>query len=310
MRLAILALCALAGASFASETQKTAPAPREVEKKSVAVDKIAVIGASISAGFRLDGNTDPFADSKLKLADIVSASLNVPHQPVVNQATQSFFMDPTGTAAATMSELATEKPTLVVAIDYLFWFGYGVKKEEQRVPALEAALASLAKLECPILLGDLPDMTLASRTNDPVFGRPMLQKTMLPSADTLKQLNEKIAAFAKEHKNVVIVPLADLTTKLQSDAEVSVHGNKWPKGSIDKLMQGDRLHTTLEGTCAVWVVAVDAWLAKSKDLPAATFELDVAKLLAKVRVDGEKPVPSGAPVGKAPAGPVEKPKQK
>jgi hypothetical protein len=300
----LVSSCAVLGASFAHDQKggATAPPPRAAAAAVPALERVAVIGASMSAGFRLDGNTDPFAASTIDLAKIVDASLNVKHEPIVNQASGMFFADPRGTGQSTMKALAEAKPTLVVALDYLFWFGYGMKKEEQRVPQLEAALEALGKLTCPILLGDLPDMSLASKVPDPVFGRPMLQPEMLPQPATLEKLNEKIAAFAQAHENVVLVPLATLTAKLQADEEVVVRANKYPKGSIDKLMQADRLHTTLEGTCAVWVVALDTWLGKTKDLPAQAFELDVAKLAKKVGGAAKEAAPAGAPAGPAKPG--------
>jgi hypothetical protein len=301
----LVSSCALGGASFAFDTKgATAPPPRVVSAKIPALERIAVIGASMSAGFRIDGNPDMFAKPTIDLAKIVEASLTVKHEPVVDGANGAFFADSNSAGEKAMKALAAAKPTLVVALDYLFWFGYGEKKEEQRMPELEAALAGLAKFECPILIGDLPDMTIASTTPDPILGQPMLTKAMLPKADTLKKLNEKIAEFAKAHANVVIVPLADLTAKLQADGEITIRANKYPKGSIDKLMQGDRLHTTLEGTCAVWVVALDTWLSKAKDVPAASFELDVAKLAAKVGGTKKEAAPAAVPAG---AGPEKKP---
>lgn len=290
MRFACLALCALSGASFAFDTPKTSPTPPVAARKYAALDKIAVIGASLSAGFRIDGGKDMFTPSKIQLADVIEASMKTPHEPVLNAANGGFVMDSKGSAKAAMSALRAEKPTLIVALDYLFWFGYGLKAEDQRVVELDAGLVELGTFTCPILLGDMPDMTSAT-----TVPRPMLQKAMVPSTATLKVLNEHIAAFAKEHKNVVLVPLADMTAKLQSDAEVVARDNTWPKGSIDTLMQKDRLHPTLEGTCAVWVVALDTWLNAQKDVPATAFELDVKKLVANVKGEKKEPVPAGAP---------------
>lgn len=296
---------ALAFATPSSETPNSASAASE-PKPAAALHHMAVIGASVSAGFRLDGNTDPFSASKLQLADVVAASLQVPNEGLANHATQGFFMNPGAVAKRTLKALAEEKPTAVIALDYLFWFAYGEKPEEKRLPAVEGALAGLATLSCPILLGDLPDMTAASQVPDPVFGRPMLMPVMLPHVETLKKANEAIRAFAKEHANVVLVPLADLTVKLASDAEFSVRGNRYPKGSLDRLMQKDRLHPTLEGTCAVWVAALDAWLAASKDLPASAFECDVQKLLARV-AERRQAAAAAAPAPKNGDKPVEVP---
>lgn len=270
---------------------KTAPA--EAPTKVAALERVAVVGASLSAGFRVDGNRDPFAASKIQLANVVDASLRAPHGEIENFASAGFFMDPKGNAASTMESLRQLKPTAIVALDYLFWFGYGAKKEEERVPQLEAALKDLGTFTCPILLGDLPDMRAAT-----LVKQPMLRASWVPKPETLVKLNDAIRAFAKEHANVVVVPLADVTAKLQSDAEFSVRDNRWAKGSIDTLMQEDRLHPTLEGTCAVWVVAVDAWITAQKDVPAKAFELDAKKITASVKAGLQpKVVPEPAPVG-------------
>src|SRR6185436_561939 len=103
MRTGLLVLlvssCALGGASFAFDQKgSTAPPPRVVMATVPALERVAVIGASMSAGFRLDGNTDPFTASTIDLAKIVEASLKVKHEPITNQANGLFFTDPRGTA--------------------------------------------------------------------------------------------------------------------------------------------------------------------------------------------------------------------
>ena len=297
MRNVFLASCVLAGAVFASDTPTTAPkaAPAaSAPAKVVALEHIAVIGASISAGFGLDDSKEMLAESKIQLSNVIDASLNVPHQPLVSAATMMFFTNPQQYGKKSMALITKEKPTLVVGIDYLFWFGYGMGKgvtEESRIAKVDAALKELEALTCTILLGDLPDMTMATKVSE-----PMLQKEMVPQPETLEKINANITAWCAAHKNVVLVPLADLTARLQSDAEISVRGNTWPKGSITKLMQSDRLHTTLEGTCAVWALAADCLLKAQKDMPVTAFELDVAKLLPKVsatKKDAEPTPPAG-----------------
>ena len=307
MRNVFLASCVLAGAVFASDTPKTAPKAAPVAAtpaKVAALEHIAVIGASLSAGFGLDDSKEMFAESTIQLSNIIDASLNVSHQPPVSAATMMFFTSPQQYGTKSMALIAKEKPTLVVGLDYLFWFGYGMGKEvseDSRIAKVDAALKELEALTCTILLGDLPDMTMATKVSE-----PMLQKEMVPQPETLKKINANITAWCAEHKNVVLVPLADLTAKLQSDAEISVHGNTGPKGSIAKLMQADHLHTTLEGTCAVWALAADCLLKAQKDIPEASFELDVAKLLPKVgatKKDAKPTPPTGKDAkGKAKSG--------
>jgi hypothetical protein len=285
MRLVLLAACALAGASFAFDTPPVNPT------SVPSLDRIAVIGASLSAGFGMDGNPDQMATSKLRFAHVIDASLLVPHQPIEDRATAMFFLTPDGTAKTALRRMRSFKPTTIVALDYLFWFGYGEKEtpshdpkerageiEAKRVVDLDAALKDLSEFTCTIVLGDLPDMRAATLVR-PV---PMIFPAQVPAPETLKTLNQHIATFAKEHANVVLVPLAAMTARLQADEEIEVRGNKWPKGSAAVLMQRDHLHPTVEGACAVWILAVDTWLNTQKDLPASAFELDAKKVAAKV----------------------------
>jgi hypothetical protein len=319
MRLLLLAACALTGASLTFATHDDPAAnPASVPKvaksapKVAALEKIAVIGASFSAGYGMDKNPNRMAESTLHLSHVIEASLIAPHEKIDDQATAAFFMDPKGTSARALESLRASKPSAIVAIDYLFWFGYGVKrvpktsadapkadpqaKEAQRIAELDAALADLGTFTCPILLGDLPDMTIATQAPE-----PMITKSMVPAAATLKTMNEHIAAFAKAHANIVVVPLCAMTAKMQADEEISLRGNTWPKGSAERLMQEDKLHTTVDGTCAVWIMAVDAWLNAQKDLPAGSFELDAAKLAAKVAeaAKATPPVEKKKPLKKA-----------
>ena len=304
MQASLLVLCALAGASPLTETPtaETPTADTAAAVRVAALEKIAVIGASLSAGWGMDQNPDPFAESTISLAHVIEASLLAPHEPVAHQATAMFFLMPEQTAAAMLKKVRATQPSAIVALDYLFWFGYGDKgasgaegadpkaREAKRLADLESGLESLAAFTCPILLGDLPDMRHATEVK-----QPMLSKPMVPEPATLKAMNERIAAWAKERKNVVVVPLHDMTAKLRADEEISLRGNTWPRGSAARLLQRDELHTTIEGTSAVWIMTVDAWLKADEDLPAGAFELDANKIAAKIAA---LPKPAAKPARK------------
>ncbi len=300
MRNALLASCtllALAGAALAFDTPKAPPKPAPDAKTATApvalVQRIAVIGASVSAGFGLGGE-DPFAPSKIQLANVIEASLSGAHDPIDNQASTLFFNDANGTSKHEMEEIQKKKPTLVVGVDYLFWFAYGDGPEDKRIERIDKALKGLESLSCTVLLGDLPDMTAATKVQ-----QPMLTPPKVPQPETLKKINDKLHAWAGEHKNFVLVPMAAMTTKLLADEEIAVRGNKWPKGSYDLLMQGDHLHTTLEGTSALWLLAVDALLVAKTDVPAGAFDLDAESIVKKVRAGPKATAdPKGTPAGK------------
>jgi hypothetical protein len=154
---------------------------------------------------------------------------------------------------------------------------------------VKSALAMLEPFTCPILLSDLPDFN-ASKP-DPM----MLPPQSIPPAETIAALNKVIVDWAKARKNVVLVPQGEMLRKLIADEEIQAAGNTYPKGSRSRLMQADGLHTTLEGTCAMWVTAVDAWRAADPALPADAILLDVAKLTGKVQ-GAAAPAKAGATV--------------
>lgn len=292
MRVACFALCLLAAPSFALPTanveskllieqvESKAQSKKVESKKSApvaALQHIAVMGASLSAGMGLDPQ-NPFTP-KLNLSKVVEASLKGAHDPVMQQASLMFFMDPIGSASTLTTAVKAGQPTLIVGLDYLFWFGYGSRmpNEADRLALLEKGLETLEDLACPILVGDFPDMSLALKVSQPV-----LPPDALPSPEALKKLNARLRAWAATRKNVIVLPVAELTAKLVAGEEIRVRGNLWPKGSMKALMQADALHTTLEGTTLLWIAAVDKLLAVRKEIPAEVFDLDARSILLKL----------------------------
>jgi hypothetical protein len=258
--------------AFGSRTEDASPA-----KPAAApiFERVAVIGASISSGF---GHSDAFdlSDPPVRGFDkVIDASILVPHQPPSVQASSMFFVSAESTGAGYLAKLKETKPTMIVGIDFLFWYGYGAGPAAARVPRLKAALAQLEAFDVPLLVSDFPDMTPATRAP-----RPMLMPEQVPDAQTLKQLNETLRAWAAEHKNVVIVPLAAMTAKLHADEAFEVRGNKFEKGSAARLMIADQLHTNVEGSAALWVLALDTLLKARPEIPASAVETNVAKLTA------------------------------
>lgn len=249
----------------------TGPAPAPLAKP-------AIVGASVSAGVGLDPSADAFQgqESKLRLANVVAASIVGTHDPIHDLSSYVFFTAPKPTAKKSAKEAADAKPSVVVALDYLFWLGFGPGDEKARLARLEDGFKALEAVKAPLLLGDLPDF------NGVEVSMMMLSPDAIPAKDVLAKLNARIAEFAKKHENVVVVPIQEMFRKLNAGEEFEIHGNKFGKDARSKLMQSDGLHTTLEGTCAMWVLAVDAWLAKKPaGLDEKAFVLDVAQLVAQ-----------------------------
>ena len=262
--------------------KKTGPAAPDAKttdptaRKEPLLQKVAVIGASISNGFGLDPQRPQ--DPRFNLAKVVDRSIRGPHAPPLDLSSSLTFMDPHGTAKAARETLLAEKPSLIVAIDFLFWFGYGTGKDaEGRMASLEQGLDLLEGLTGPILLGDLPDVRHVLETPHPI-----IPADAIPTKDSLARLNNRITNWARGRNNVILVPAADLMRSLVAGEEVRCGPNTWTKEAAGALLQPDRLHATLEGTAALWVMAADRLRAGRPEVPSKALDREVPSLLKKL----------------------------
>ena len=232
--------------------------------------RIVVIGASASAGF----NTAREAGKTANIARIIEAMLKVEHDKVVNVSSGFFFMNPRWMGTQSVRRAVQAKATLVVAIDFLFWFGYGPKSESRRLEDLDAGLQYLSEIKCPILLSRIPDMRAS-------VGK-MLSARQVPDPATLQKLNSRIDAWAAARKNVVMVPMAEFVDDLRAGKGVKVSDINYPPGSIRKLLQRDELHPTLEGLSAVTALSFIKFSESNRAVSVDDFER--RPLLIKERV--------------------------
>lgn len=264
--------------SSSSHAWQAAPAVAPAKTARIpALQRIAVIGASVSDGMNLSADVG----AKTVFSDIVGAALKSEHAKLVQESNAWFFQDPSKFSQREIDAVKAKDPTLVIGVDYLFWFAYGIFPSEQaRLDLFDAGLASLADFQCPVLVGDIPDMSLATHGYSNLVQGPLISPQQVPSQDSQQKINERLYAWAADHHNVTVVPLAALTAKLQSDQEIVVHGNTWPKGAMKTLLQQDLLHTTLEGSIAVWLQAQASFVEAHPEVPAESFEWD-AKTISK-----------------------------
>ena len=142
--------------------------------------------------------------------------------------------------------------TLVVAVDYQFWFGYGtrgkngnrVRGAADRVAFLDVGLELLDRIDAPIVLGDFPDMSDA-------VGRGMLSAPQQPNTVGLEQLNARLYEWASSRERVTVVPLAAIVEKMRTGDAFTVGRHRWPANAIERVLQDDRLHPTTEGLGAL-----------------------------------------------------------
>src|SRR5206468_11377966 len=126
------------------------------------------------------------------------------------------------------------KPTLVVGIDFLFWFCYGEgPTDKDRMQRFEQGLKLLETVQCPLVLGDIPDASGAS--ND------MLPADQIPSAETMSAANRRLKQWAATRRQIVIVSLSGFMRSAMANQALTIHGHTVPEGKTRDLLQSDKL---------------------------------------------------------------------
>ncbi len=241
--LARLAVPLLLAAAFASAQQ---PVLKDQESPATKAPRLHVIGASVSGGFRDGGMTG----AKEKGDTVTMQQLLKPwcgeHAKATTHNTlqmTTMFTSPDEIGEAQIQGVLKAKPDAVVAIDFPFWFAYGaVRGADEKAARSEhfaKGLALLAKLEMPVLVGDLPDMTGAAPR--------MLSPSWVPSPEVLKALNADLAAFAKQHQNVHLVPLSQIVKTMKTDGAALPLASGSLQTAPGALLQEDRLHANRLG---------------------------------------------------------------
>lgn len=302
----VLALClALPVLGRAHEENKT-------------LSRIAVIGASMSDGFGVRVSTTLDDGKKISenvnLADLVKASCKNLSVVVANYTSSLYFINPARTAKSSalraLGTNAQEMPTCVLAVDWLFWNGYGITNvkgeklstDQERMELLDNALACLEPFcaaNIPVVLGDFPDMHSA-------IGGGMIVAPMVPSVECLAALNARVMQWAQTKKNVCVVSLSKLTADLLQLKPIHAAGRQWDEKKLGPLLQKDRLHPTFAGTVTVLAATLDALDTRTDNAALKSFEIDpavlregfVAKLkrsAAKKNSDAPNEPPTNAP---------------
>jgi|JI10StandDraft_1071094.scaffolds.fasta_scaffold03614_8 hypothetical protein len=213
-------------------------------------DRVAVLGASVSAGLA----APPVATS-------IKAGLPA-DAAVLDVASVLFFQDPFANGRAQVDAALAHRPTVVVALDFLFWFAYADASPAERRARLDAGLALLAPLPGTLLVGDLPDMRNA---NPRVLG-----PAAVPSPDELAALDDQIRRWAAARPHTLVLPLAAWTAPLVTGADIELApGEQVPARD---LMFFDGLHANALGTWHL-LDLVDHTLERELAVPADALRL-------------------------------------
>lgn len=224
---AAAAACGPAGAPAGPVTRPGEPVARPAAP-ALPVDRIAIVGASVSVGF---GGT-PFGEAFAAAA---------PRSTVESYANLMLFRDPIGDGRLQIDKAIAFRPTALVAIDFLFWNVYGSNDPAWRERALASGLAALERAReagAWLVLGDVPYITTAAEW--------MLPAEHVPDRAVIAAFGEQIAAWAKARERVLLVPFASWTTPLLANDEVELSpGERLPARS---LLSIDGLHANPLGT--------------------------------------------------------------
>lgn len=220
-----------------------------------------VIGASLSDGFHVQEMGVPFfspISKSLGLHHHLKSELGVDHGPILNLGSKWTFLAAEVNGRYQVKKAREAKPTVVFAIDYLFWYlsanpafrGEGLQGLT-RLEFFEKGLAHLATLKCPVVVGNLPD-TKSS------VGRG-LSKEQYPGVEIVAKANLRLAEWLKENPQMILLDLAKFHRLASSNQEVTVSGQVIPAGKSRKFyLQWDELHPTPEGAAAIAKEALDA----------------------------------------------------
>ncbi len=230
-------------------------APNSTERVQVhPLSKVVFIGASVSAGF---GNARELEVGRsVKLGTFFEQVLRADGGPteVYDFGSSQFFMDPLGQGITQVKQALGKNPTLIIGIDYLFWyaFGYPRKNNPRRLEGLRMGLERLEGVDCHLIVGDLPNVDHALNGKSALRGgHPILRQGQIASEEERLAMNELIHAWAVKRPNVHVFPLAGLMKKMVAGDEMELRGNTWRVKSLDQILQPDLLHPKVRG--AVWV---------------------------------------------------------
>ena len=228
--------------------------------------RVVVIGASASGGFVL---SEPFGGTnttRCKLNYYLDAAVTAPHAPVKNFATALLFLSPDALAAQEIEAATNSRPTLVIGVDFLFWFCYGDgPTDADRARHFEAGLKLLERIPCPLVVGDIPDASSATNTG-------IISVAQVPSETARRAANARLKQWAAARPQVAVVPLAEFMQAVKANAAIKLHNGSLPAGKTRALLQADGLHPNPRGAAVLSLGILDALTKSQKRFSAAAVD--------------------------------------
>ena len=279
INLTILLMVAL-GTGYGQDAAERAPG--EVDP----IQRIAIIGASASAGFgvvveQAEDDTDQYSKTMLNMKDLLVVADGSAEVVYLDLSSHLFFSRPRAFARSAVDRLLQWKPELVFGVDFLFWFTFGALPEEKRLDLLEVGLGMLdeiAETGVPVVIGEVPDLEGTKSF--------VISTRQIPKRTTVIKANRRINEWASERANVAVVPLQRLTDQLSQGAGITVGSHQWnPQEEGISMVAVDKLHPTFDGMiCLVQAMEVAARSIKPPVGQLPPLELDRDALMKRMRL--------------------------
>ncbi len=216
-------------------------------------------------------------DAGIAYSAVVTAAHEVPR----NYGDGATFIDPLGALREQAVAAAKDRPTVVIAVDWLFWPVHqsipmdvpAAERDAQRLDTVDAALAELDRLQCPIVIGDVPEMKQAQGG--------LLKESNEPGEAVRAEVNRRLEKWAAEKPNRLILSISALADAVSSGAALEVAGFSYQAGDSARLLQRDGLHATPEGLVVLMAAAVDR-LQQAGLVEGGARRLDLVAIAAAV----------------------------
>lgn len=291
MSQALLLALALAPLSFGQTPDDETPVAVEPPTAPPMLQRVYCLGASASGGYGWNIELK----TRAKIGLLLDQMLLGERAATVDLGSSMLFQAPERIGASQVESAIEGKASLVVGIDFLFWFAYTPRFERSAAPSrlerLEQGLALLERLECPVVVGDIPDMRLAL-TGEGFMGRPLLQSYMVPSEEDFPVLNARVREWAADREDTVVVPMHEFVRRAVEGEVLEVRGNRWDAKQVREILQADLLHPTVEGGFGLLTLALDELVLRCEALQDAHVDWDVeaarVRLLEATREGREK----------------------
>ncbi len=210
-----------------------------------------MLGASVTCGAGAGGALT--VDAGVAYSAVVKAR----HAVAVNCADEGVFMDPLASLHEQAEMAAAHDPTIVIAVDWLFWpvhqsMSSTLAPEERsatRLKSVDAALAELDRFECAVVVGDVPHMKGAAGG--------VLREAHDPGEGVRAEANARLAAWSAARPNRFVLPIAMIVDAVNTGAPLDIAGFHYGAGECARLVQRDGLHVTSEALALIVCASID-----------------------------------------------------